>query len=347
MPGAHATQSFYPNPFVTQTVESLDLLPERRDVFMGAPRPPPPHPFLHRLCTEAERYTADRHHEIRAEMLDEINAIITQGWKRYLKIEEAVRSELEILHDTFLETNPEARDPSSSKRRGSVLGKAKSRSPSREAVQRKFSPPPKGHPSIQSVIGSSTTKLKHKGDWNQDPSDLPEGDDDDVIVPPTFATSLLTTSLLAQRQQAPASSVEAPLLYPEQLVNQDLENLRTIAKTKDQRAVAMSHKFSVLDEQMANAPPKDGPDAIQRAQAGELPRKPVSKIQREETVGKILACIIPENQESSSSEEGEDEPRARDAADEGKWLSRFSCLQAVCSYVVSCCKVHADSRRRI
>lgn len=281
----------------------MKLLPFHRDVFVGLPRAPPPHKFLHGLCTEAERFTADRHHEIHKEMMAEIHETIAKHTERYIKIEDAVRSELEILYNTFIDTNAEAREASSSRRRGSVLGKAKSRSASREPVQRKFSPPPKGHPSIQSVISGPQPPLKLKTSWNEDTSDLPEARDDAKTVPPPIAGSLLTQSLSALRQQAPAPPIEAPLEYPEQLVGQELEQIRQVSKTKDEREVSMSLAFSVLDEQMARLPPKDGPDAIQRAQAGELPRRPVSKKRMDEIVGPMLACIIPENQEEVGSEE--------------------------------------------
>jgi hypothetical protein len=281
----------------------MKLLPFHRDVFTGPPRAPPPHKFLHGLCTEAERFTADRHHEIHKEMLAEINETIAKHTERYIKIEDAVRSELEILYNTFIDTNAEAREPSTSKRRGSVLGKAKSRSASREPVQRKFSPPPKGHPSIQSVISGPPAKLKLKTSWNEDTSDLPEARDDAKTVPPPIAGSLLTQSLSALRQQAPAPAAEASLEYAEQLVGQELEQVRRGAKTKEEREIGMSYAFSALDERMANAPAKDGPDAIQRAQAGESPRQSFGKKRMEETMGRSLPSAIQENQEDNSSEE--------------------------------------------
>jgi hypothetical protein len=267
---------------------------------MGPPRAPPPHKFLHGLCTEAERFTADRHHEIHKEMMAEINETIAKHTERYIKIEDAVRSELEILYNTFIDTNVEAREPSTSKRRGSVLGKAKSRSASREPVQRKFSPPPKGHPSIQSVISGPQPPLKLKISWNEDLSDLPEARDDAKTVPPPIAGSLLTQSLATSRQQAPAPPIEAPLGGPEQ----DLEQIRRGAKTKEQIEIGMSYAFSALDERMANAPAKDKPDAIQRAQVDGSPRQSLGKKRMEETPGRSLPSAIPENQEESSSEEG-------------------------------------------
>jgi hypothetical protein len=310
LPGAQPITNYYPNPFITGSIEHMDLLPYHRDVFIGAPRAPPPHKFLHNMCVEAERFTADRYHEIHKDMLDDINEVIAKHTERYLKIEDTVRAELEILYNTFIETNAEAREPSTSKRRGSVLGKAKSRSASREPVQRKFSPPPKGHPSIQSVISGPAPKFKLKDDWRQDSSDLPEADDDDKLVPPPFAGSLLTKSLSAHRQQASAPPIEPPLEYPEQLVGQELEQIRQVSKTKDEREISMSYAFSALDEQLARRPPKDGPDAMQRAQAGELPHRPVSKKRMEETVGKNLSFIIPESKEGGSSEEGDSPNRS-------------------------------------
>jgi hypothetical protein len=277
----------------------MKLLPYYRDVFIGPPRAPPPHKFLHDLCTEAERFTAHRYHEIRKDMLAEIHETIAKHTERYIKIEDAVRSELEILYNTFIDTNAEAREASSSRRRGSVLGKAKSRSASREPVQRKFSPPPKGHPSIQSVISGPNPPLKLKISWNEDLSDLPEANDKGKTVPPPIAGSLLTQSLSTNRQQAPAPPIKAPLGGPEQ----DLEQIRRGAKTKEQIEIGMSYAFSALDERMANAPPKDGPDAIQRAQAGESPRQSFGKKHLEETMGRSLPLAIQENQEDSSSEE--------------------------------------------
>jgi len=281
----------------------MKLLPFHREVFVGPPRAPPPHKFLHGLCDEAERFTAHRYHEIRKDMLAEINETIAKHTERYIKIEDVVRSELEILYNTFMETNAEAREPSSSRRRGSVLGKAKSRSASREPVQRKFSPPPKGHPSIQSVISGPQPPLKLKISWNEDLSDLPETNDNDKTVPPPFAGSLLTSSRPAHRQQAPAPPIEAPLGYPDQLVGPELEQVRRAAKTKEEREIGMSYAFSALDERMANASPKDKPDAIQRAQVDGSPRQSFAKKRMEETMGKSLPSVIPENQEEGSSEE--------------------------------------------
>ena len=304
LPGAQPITHYYPNPFIIGDLEHMKLLPFHREVFLGLPRAPPPHKFLHDLCTDAERFTAHRYHEIRKDMLAEIHETIAKHTERYIKIEDVVRSELEILYNTFIETNAEAREPSSSRRRGSVLGKAKSRSASREPVQRKFSPPPKGHPSIQSVISEPTPPLKLKISWSEDTSDLPEAKDNDKTVPPpSFAGSLLTKSMSAHRQQAPAPAVEASFKYPEQLVGQELEQVRRGAKTKEEREIGMSYAFSALDERMANAPPKDRPDAIQRAQVDGSPRQSFGKKRMEETMGKSLPSVIPENQEESSSEE--------------------------------------------
>ena len=230
--------------------------------------------------------------------MTEIYEIMTRSTEEYCTIEEEVRKEAEFLWNTYYETNAEAREPAS-KRRGSTAGKAKSRSASRDPVQRKFSPPPKPHPSIHSVIDSATpNKLKNKGSWNQDPADLPEADDNEPAVPPPFAGSLLTNSLMANRNQAPAPPVEPPAQYPEELVGEELESTRRVDKTKDQRAVAMSHVFSVLDEQMANRPAKDGKDAIQRAQDGELPRRPVSKKKMQENTALARSFILPDEDSS-------------------------------------------------
>ena len=279
-------------------------------MFLGTPRPAPPHIFLHRLCSEAERYTADRHHEIHDQLLAEINDTIAKYTERYIKIEDTVRSEVEILYNTFIETNAEAREPSSG-RRGSVMGKAKSRSASREGVQRNFSPPPRDHPSIQSVISGPTPTLKLKLSWNEDNSDLPEADDNDKTVPPPFAGSLLTSSL----RHAPAPPVEPPRDRSERSVEQDLEEIRRGAKTKEQIEIGMSYAFSALDERMAKASFEDEPDTIQRAQASDLPHSvgkglvqgTVGKGKKlvEKAVGKNLTFDIPENQEESSSEESD------------------------------------------
>jgi len=290
----------------------MSLLPYHRDVFLGTPRPAPPHTFLHGLCREAERYTEDRYHEVHEEMLGEINETIAKYTERYIKIEDTVRSEVEILYNIFIETNAEAREPSSG-RRGSVMGKAKSRSASREGVQRKFSPPPRDHPSIQSVISGPTPKLKLKLSWNEDNSDLPEADDNDKTVPPPFAGSLLTSSL----RQAPAPPVEPPLDRSERSIEQNLEEIRRGAKTKEQIEIGMSYAFSALDERMAKASFEDDePDAIQRAQASDLPHQSVGKGPAQGAVGKgkkpvkedggkNLTFDIPENQEESSSEESD------------------------------------------
>jgi hypothetical protein len=242
LPGSKAITNFQPNPFVKGQFERMDLLPDPHNALLGPPRPPPNHPVLHDLCMKAERYIVERCCELQDETMAGIIGIIAKNTERYYKMEEAIRSETEYLYETFRDTNPECREPNT-KRRGSGLGKAKSRSASREPVQRNFSPPPKGHPSIQSVI-SAVPKLKLKGSWNRDPADdLPEASDAEMTVPPPFGGSLLTKSLSAHRQSA-AQATQGSSRVAEESLSQEFGQTLRLDKTKDQRAVAMSHVFS-------------------------------------------------------------------------------------------------------
>jgi hypothetical protein len=260
---------------------------------------------------KAERYIVERCCELQDETMAGIIGIIAKNTERYYKMEEAIRSETEYLYETFRDTNPECREPNT-KRRGSGLGKAKSRSASREPVQRNFSPPPKGHPSIQSVI-SAVPKLKLKGSWNRDPADdLPEASDAEMTVPPPFGGSLLTKSLSAHRQSA-AQATQGSSRVAEESLSQEFGQTLRLDKTKDQRAVAMSHVFSILDEQMAKAPVKDGKDAIQRARDGETTRQPVTE-ERMNEITSIPASVIggygSDDEPSSEADELERAARA-------------------------------------
>lgn len=194
------------------------------DPFFLPPPFVPSHPHLRDLCDQAVAHLKDRH----AKLEDEVKTFIADRAQEMRGLEEKVRCEVELLWERYRD-GPGQGDNRGLSRSVSLTRTSEARARSRERSQT-FSPPL----SPRRSRGEGTNPIALE-----------------ASRAPAFAAPPGSSSLLSMSFSANAISPPPPPVVPARLDDAIDKLAKDVGKSDDQRAVAMSHMFSVLDDAMA------------------------------------------------------------------------------------------------
>lgn len=191
------------------------MIPPVSDPFFLPPPFVPSHPHLRELCDSAVGFL----HQSHSRFEQEVKSYIAAKSKEMRDLEERVRGEVELLWQKYRE-GP-GREEETERRRSAST----SRSPDRDTKSPEpirsttFSPPMRVNPILVETATS----------------------------PGNAGSSLLSASMSANAFHAPPQTD-----IPDSVDDSITEMSKTFNKRSDARAVAMSHVFSVLDENMGS-----------------------------------------------------------------------------------------------
>lgn len=194
------------------------------DPFFLPPPFVPSHPHLRDLCDQAVTHLKERH----ALLEDEVKTFIADKAQEMRGLEEKVRCEVELLWERYRD-GPGQGDNRGLSRSVSLTRTSEARARSRDRSQA-FSPPL----SPRRSRGEETNPIALE-----------------ASRAPAFAAPPGSSSLLSMSFSANAISPPPPPVVPPRLDDAIDKLAKDVGKSDDQRAVAMSHMFSVLDDAMA------------------------------------------------------------------------------------------------